>query len=381
MKQATTLTVAILITLTIFGLTGCGEDGNDSTTVNPSSSNPKLFVSTTDFATGSYSVIDLSDLSVSIDLPASGGIIESDHNVFADSGKIYLVNRFGFDNLTVLDPADVTVPESQFSGGDGADNAYAVALVSASKAYVCRYADNALWIVDPTDTGNEKQGEIDLSTFLDAGDADGSVEAAVMVIVGNRLFVALQRLVNWSADLDSIIAVIDTDTDTLVDVDPGTAEVDGIVLTGRNPQFMHYSSDLGKIVVSETGSYFANDGGVETVDPNTLEAEGFIIDEADIGGDIGDVAIVDDKGYVVYGGFGDNTVAIFDTTTGDKSGDLTISSPFIPSLAADDQGRLFVPDRTDTDPGVRVYDTTTDTEITANPINVGLPPNVLRVYE
>jgi hypothetical protein len=39
--------------------------------------------------------------------------------------------------------------------------------------------------------------------------------------------------------------------------------------------------------------------------------------------------------------------------------------------------RLLVPDRTLTNPGIRVYDTFTDQEVTTDPIDVGLPPNAI----
>jgi hypothetical protein len=37
-------------------------------------------------------------------------------------------------------------------------------------------------------------------------------------------------------------------------------------------------------------------------------------------------------------------------------------------------GELFLTDRTATKPGIRIFDVTTDTEITTDPIDVGLPP-------
>ena len=205
-----------------------------------------------------------------------------------------------------------------------------------------------------------------------------------MVIVGKYLFVALQLLDNFSpiSGVKAVLAVIDTTTDDLEDVDPTTADIDGIVLNGQNPQFMRYVPDLGKIVVSETGSFGDKvDDGIETVDPFTFDAEGFLIDEDDLGGDVGDVVIVDGlKGYVVITDANfDNKVVIFDVETGDNLGDLTGDLPFIPELAVDGSKRVLVPDRTLTEPGIRIFDSFTDTEVTASPIDVGLPPNTVIV--
>ncbi len=220
------------------------------------------------------------------------------------------------------------------------------------------------------------------------GDADGLVEASPMVVVGQYLFVALQRLDNFSVVRDAYLAVIDTNTDTLFDINPGTPEVDPIVLTGRNPNFMYYDEGLGKIVVSETGSYGVMDGGVEVVDPVNFTAEGFVIDEATLGDDVGPVVLVDDtKGFVVVGGFFSNKVVAFDVDVDPGTGAVKGSNPrdlisgfsFIASLAVDDTDRLLVPDRTSGAPGIRVFDSSTEIEITVAPIDVGLPPNTVLV--
>jgi hypothetical protein len=222
----------------------------------------------------------------------------------------------------------------------------------------------------------------------DEGDTDGLVEASPMVVVGKYLFIALQRLDGFSVVRDAYIAVIDTDTDTLVDVNPVTPEIDPIVLTGRNPNFMYYDEGLGKIVVSETGSYGMMDGGIEVVDPLSFEAEGFIIDEAALGDDAGPVVMVDNViGFVVVGGFFSNKVVAFDVAVDPGTGAVTVSnprdlfsnSPFIPSLAVDDTKRLLVPDRTLASPGVRIFDSFTEVEVTASPLDVGLPPNTVMV--
>lgn len=367
-------------------LVSCGGSSSDRDFSGGSSTvGETAFVTTTDFTTGSYSTVNLRDLSAAVNLPSQVGIIESDNGAVYFNNKVYIINRFGFDNITVLDTNDLTTAVNQFSTGNGT-NPHDMAFVSDTWAYVSLYGDNEVLRVDPTDVGNEIKGTIDLSGFLD-GDADGFVEASPMVIVGEYLFVALQRLDNFAVVRDGILAVIDTTTDTLVDVDPGTPGTQGILLTLRDPMFMRYDPDLGKIVVSCPGVFFdPNDGGIELVDPFTFETLGVLIGEADVRGDVGDVLTVGGaKGYVVVGGFSPNGVAIFDidvdpstgAITATKTGDLVTGLSYIPSLAVDSGGQLLVPDRTLTAPGIRVYDTLTDTEITSAPIDVGLPPNVV----
>jgi len=344
------------------------------------------FVATTDFTTGSYSTINLRDLTANQDLPSQVGIIESDNWALYHNNKVYVINRFGFDNITVLDTADLSRAVTQFSTGNGT-NPQDMAFVSDTKAYVSLLErSNDLLVVDPTaPPGAEITSTIDLSGFLD-GDQDGFVEAGPMAMVGTTLFVALQRLDSFVASRPGVLAVIDTTTDTLFDVDPGTPGTQGIVLTGQNPAYMDYDANLGKIVVSEVGNFGVPDGGIETVDPRTFVAEGFMITENDLGDDVGDVIIVDGlKGYAVVGGFAGQGVTVFDVDvdpvtgviTGSNPGDLVTGLPFVPDLALDSAKRLLVPDRDLINPGIRIYDTFTDQEITTDPINVGLPPNAI----
>jgi hypothetical protein len=365
-------------------LGGCGDSGSNGSGSRGATRDNAAFVLTTDYESGSYSTIDLTTDTAIKDLPAQSGIIESDNAGAYFNGRIYIINRGTASNITVVDRADPTAALNQFSTGDDT-NPYAMAFNSDTEAYVCLYAKNEIIVVDPTATSDQIKATIDLSGFMAAGDPDGIVEAGTMLKVNDYLFVALQRLNRnnyFAAENDALLVVIDTTTHTVVDTDASTpAVVDAITLTGRNPQFMFYDEVSGKIFVAETGSYGVNDGGVETVDPTAFEAEGFIIDESELGGDAGAVVVSNGSGYVVVAGtWPNNTITTFDTSDGTKGDDLLVNGAFIPSLTLDDQGRLFVPDRTTTAPGVRIYDTTDNTEITTGAIDVGLPPNVILVY-
>lgn len=376
------LTIFMLAAAVLFA--GCGNSTSDTLGGGKTPGLPTqggAFVTTTDFSTGSYSGIDPSDLSAYKDLPSTTGIIGSDNSAVAFNGKIYLTNRFGSDNITALDTADLSVALNQFSTGTFS-NPQDVAMVSDTKGYVSLLGSNDLLIIDPTDQTTPITGTISLAALLDPADTDGMVEAVSMAIVGNRLFIALQLLDSFAAVRSGVLAVIDITTDSLVDTDPATAGIQGVTLTGQNPTFMKYDANLGKLVVTETGTYFANDGGIETVDATTFTAEGYVITEATLGGDAGDFVILSTRtGYVVTGGFSPNDVSIFDIPSKAKTGTLGLNSPWIPSLALDASNRLFVPDRDTTTPGVRVFETTNNTEITTTaPIDVGLPPNKIVFY-
>jgi len=98
--------------------------------------------------------------------------------------------------------------------------------------------------------------------------------------------------------------------------------------------------------------------------------------------------MVDNRvGFAVVGGFSPNTVVAFDvevdaaggTVTGSDSREVVKDLSFISSLAVDGGKRLLVPDRTLAAPGVRVFDTFTEVEVTASPLDVGLPPNTILI--
>jgi len=84
--------------------------------------------------------------------------------------------------------------------------------------------------------------------------------------------------------------------------------------------------------------------------------------------------MVDNRvGFVVVGGFFPNTVVAFDvdagagTITGNSPRDVVTGLSYISSLTVDGGKRLLVPDRKLTAPGVRVYDTFTEAEVTTSP--------------
>ncbi len=362
----------VLAAVAAGGLWACGssDSGDDSglvVLVKPGTA----FVVTTDYrGSGGYALVDLETLKAQTF--QGNGIVESDNSVTYYGGKIYVINRKDFDNITVLDPSDVTRAERQFSTGNGT-NPHSMAFVSSEKAYVSLYGADYLLIVNPS-TG-EEIGRIDLSGYADD---DGIPEASPMVIVDGKLYVALQRLDrnNWFAPTGtSYVVVVDTGTDEVVAA---------IELTGTNPQFMRYDEAMGRIVVSETGNYGSQDGGLETIDPDTNRAEGFFLSEADLGGDVGAFAVV--GGVKVYVVFTDaswqNHVSVWEQSedSWQKKGVLETSGGYVPSLGLDGTDRLLVPDRDTENPGLRIFDTTTDQEVEGSPVDVGLPPNAVAVF-
>jgi DNA-binding beta-propeller fold protein YncE len=326
------------------------------------------FVVTTDYVTGGLSVIDLATRAVTPDVAG----VHSDATLRWYQGRIYVVNRYGQDNIQVIDPAQGYATVQQFSVGNGS-NPQDIAFASPVKAYVTRLASPDLLIVNPT-TG-AGLGSVPLGALADG---DGIPEMARMMRVGRYLFVALQRMTNLvPASNPCSVAVVDMEADTLVDVDPATPGTQAIELAGRNPiTTFAYDRSRGLLLLGCAGAYGALDGGIEWLDPVAFRSRGYAITEAALGGDVLDFAwngpgrsyaIVSDAGY-------NTSLVTWSASTGQKL--ATVYSPGGFSLAdceLDDRGELYVCNSSFTGPGVFVF-RTSDDALVAGPLDTGLPP-------
>lgn len=283
-------------------------------------------------------------------------------------GLVYLVNRFDGDSIRVLDPEDDFATLSNCTTGGGS-NPHDIAVLNANKAYVTLYGESDLLLVNPTpkaDCTDFLLGRIDLSSFADE---DGIPEMDQMAIVDGLLYVAIQRLLDFAPAGPGALIVIDTATDQVVDE---------IELTGQQP----FSSTKGlvvrdgKIVVGQVGNFGATDGGIETVDLQTRNAEGFLITEEELGGDLNDFVLVSDTLAYALVSAPDFTTSLvrFDPTRGIVAGVLLSGAEFLSDLELNDRNEMFVSDRSFSTPGIRIFRASTGEELTAEPIDVGLPP-------
>jgi DNA-binding beta-propeller fold protein YncE len=351
-------------------MTGCEED-----TVAPPAkgSTAFAFVTTTDFQTGSSSVI-WRDGKYTTDQSIAS--VHSDAVARYFGGLIYVVNRFGGDNIQVLDPSNSFGAVRQFSVGNGSDP-HDILVIDETKAYVTRYNSTELWIINPS-TGVHT-ATIDLSSLADG---DGTPEMDRLLRIGDRVFVSIQRLDRntqlWDPVGESYVGVVDVVADTLVDADATTAGIQPIVAIGFNPfSTMDIDPASGRLCVAMVGNWGVADGGVEMINPTTLRSEGFVFAEAKVSGDITDVVMVSaEKGFVIYSDASFNNVLQgFSPLNGEKTNFSFAPGGFVlQDIALAPTGELFLTDRTATKPGIRIYDVATDTEITTDPIDVGLPP-------
>lgn len=327
---------------------------------------------TSDFSSGSLASLRVGSDTASVNLINT----HSDNVIRSYNGMVYVINRLGADNILVLDPKDLRKAVRQFSTGKGS-NPQDIAFASPTKAYVPRYERASLLVVNPA-TGDSLKS-IDLSAFADA---DGVPEMAAAFVVGKRVYVACQRLdrkARFAPTDKSVVAVIDAAADTVIDLDPKTAGVQGIDLTLKSPISAVLRS--GRIYLSCVGSYSdLKDGGIEVVDTAQNRSLGVGIGEATLGGNAGPLAMSSDStGYVVVSDASfTNSIKRFDLSVKTASGLLKgHSGGFTPDLQVSG-GRLYVADQGSfTDPksaGVLIYDAATGERL-KGPISTGLPPN------
>ena len=108
----TAFTLAMMV-----AITSCGSSSDNS-----SGATGEAFVLTSDYTTGAYSVINAETKSATSNIGATHG----DAAVATYNGMVYVINRFGADNIQVIDPAQGFATINQFSVDPGS-NPYDIA--------------------------------------------------------------------------------------------------------------------------------------------------------------------------------------------------------------------------------------------------------------
>lgn len=333
------------------------------------------FVVTTNFMAGSFATIALDEpREVSRSTPQRR--LHSDATARVRDGLVYVVNRLFADNIQVLDPALGFATRLQCSTGNGT-NPHDIAFAGDTKAYVTRFEESSVLIVNPAaqpDCSDFIRGSIDLSAVADA---DGIPDMDLMAVVGERLYVSVQRLdINNVLRLpatNGAIAVIDTTTDALIDT---------IELSGANPFAATKGLTVsgGALYIAEAGLFGVMDGGIERVDLASRRAEGFFVTEADLGGDIVDFVLISDHlAYALVSRATFDTVLIaFDPASGSILDTLLAADDFtLLDIEVNDRGELFLTDRGRERDGVRIFRAADGAALTNEPLDLGLAPFVV----
>ncbi len=316
-------------------------------------------------ATGVASTVDIPELTVQQNVIA--GVAGEDPVVRYADGRIYVINRFGTDNITILDAESMSFV-SQISTGAGS-NPQDLA-VSGTTLYVAAMGTVGVLVLDSAQPEAGVIRTIDLSSF-DPG--DGIPDCRSITIAGDNLLVACGTLdPNWTPIGPAKIAVIDMQTEAFTSFDLSTPNVYGPFL--KSPADSALGGDL---IVSTVLFPDYTSGCIERIslDPAPSPA-GCVVDNTDLGGFAGSYQFADDGSlYAAVTTGWDNGPAAsvvaydFDSDTVDPNPISQTDRRFFDLARCPTGHWVFV----DANGGLRVYGAD-GVEMTQNVLDIGLPP-------
>jgi hypothetical protein len=395
--------LAALLTLTC----ACGEvvtitkdlNNNPSpgTSQDENTTQAMAIVHVTDFFTsGLISVVNHLDAVGEDDITAN--VVEplphTDVSLRAFDELVYVINRLGRDSIQVLDSSTGLETRNEFSIGPGT-NPYDIMVIAENKAYVTLYQPENLASAEDVLVVNPQNGavlgKIDLG-FLTDNDGDRNARASVMTRIGHEVWVLIQDLDSaYSADTNGKIAVIDTNTDSLVDTDPFVDGIQGIQLTGRNPSHLAYDESSEQVFVSMTGLFqpdFTTDtsdpyGGIEAVDTESYLSQGIVLDDADLGGHPRGIQLA--SAELAFTIVSDTRVVAFDPSSSEIVENSVYQSPgfFLPEILLDGDRQLLITERGDFDgqgAGLVILDVQNNWN-QQGPLDVGGPPSAMTLVD
>lgn len=353
----------LFYSLFFFAQQGCNEfsvDNGDNSSYpdgicgpgdNEDMEHGRLVVATEQYGSGGgVTVIDMDTTVPQINV----ALTHDDVTLRWYDNKIWVINRFGADNITILDGDDYRLLK-QFSvkiAENTPCNPHDIAFLDRCRLYVSCYEQPFLAIVNPqAKQGEEIIGQIDLSSLADD---DGIPEASHMKLTEKGVWVTIagmRRNHGWVPGEFSYLARIDTQTDTLAQT---------IALAGKNPVSPIKLSDNGDyLVVSTAGDWSGADAGLELVDTLSEKSE-MSISAADLGGIVSNFTLDETNcGFALV-----TAPSTYETSIKryclepKKSIDSCIprGSFLITDIALTDDGRLVVTDTSSRPAGVWFYE-------------------------
>jgi hypothetical protein len=267
-------------------------------------------------------------------------------------------------------------PASAGAGAEPRD----IYMVSSTIGYLTCYERNTLRRI------NLSGGFLSVTISVAAwADADNLPELDQMFVSGGRLYVCAQRLTHstLAPTGTSMLGVFDLGTETPVDMDPGTAGVQGIPLIRQRPEGeINYRTRAGypRAYFPCIGVRGVLDGGVIDCNLSNPSEQSLILSEVNAGGEIYDVEIVSDtKGFALIVTSTSFELIAFDPSTGLKTGPTMLSRPgdlwALPDCEPSSLGLLVSEFSLLGNPdGIRCFNMTTNAEIPGGPIDLGLSP-------
>jgi hypothetical protein len=361
------LVVVIAVLAVLSG--GCGR--NPVRPQPPSAQSVVAVSIALDYSEGNMGLYSITDSTVYQNLLS----IYSDNDIRTYNGSIYVLERYGRDNIFKIAGsviADSTVVYDRNIGSSV--NIQDIAFISSTKAYVTQYASPQVVVFNPS-TGEKANKTIDLSAYVAYSGTDSATTtpyASRELYYNGKVYIACQRLKApaggyiQAADT-SLIAVINALTDSVEKT---------ITLAYKNPQEMSLCG--GKLYVAGVGLWGISDGGIECIDLSTDSNSGVVVDETALHGDVMAIIVSSDtKGYAVIStpSYTTEMYAFNPQTKTVGSKIAGIDSPCSNHMAYDGT-YVYVGDRSYTAPGIVVIDPATDTKVGSTK-DIGVPPNSL----
>ncbi|MFT6153274.1 MAG: hypothetical protein ACJA0E_001058 [Bermanella sp.] len=301
---------------------------------------------------------------------------DSDYSVSSGSDSFYHIGRDSIDTIAKYQFETSNLQDWKYSTNDaletGSSNPYKLIEVSDTKAYIIRYGKSDAWIVDPSATNSSdfKIGELDLSGYLEEGEA--TVNMSDAVIANGKLFIAMQRIgSSYNFSNDSKIAVFDVLTDTEIETSPANA-ADGKAITIQGHNVQALSSFNNTVFVASRGDYAADYGLLESINTSDFSLQTIISGSEEIGHIENVEAISSDRIYILsdfsgsIAGTYTYQLNIHDVNVITKSITAELTSykgTHISDIEMGPEGNLWIASSVSSNPGVYKIDTNTNTEI------------------
>jgi hypothetical protein len=306
--------------------------------------------------------------------------IYSDNDVRAFDGCLYVLERYGKDNLLKITGSTISNSTVAYEKNIGASvNIQDIACIDTTKAYITQLGSAQIVIFNPS-TGLKSSKTIDLSAFDTYAVTDSADVVPYMtraLLYNGKVYVACQRL---HAPVGGFIQAADTSKIVVINATTDSVEK-AINLLYKDPQELYIFN--GKLYVASVGVWGVGDAGIEAIDLATDASAGSVVTESEFSGDVASVVVVSDtKGYAVISDLSTFTTSLYSfnpqaKTVGSKI--TGIDAPCSGHIAFDGT-YVYVGDRSSTSPGIVVINPATDAKVGTTK-NIGLPPNSLALLE
>jgi hypothetical protein len=226
-----------------------------------------VLLTTTDFEVGALSALDVEGSCVGDGIASVG----PDTVVRALGDRVVTAQRTGGDAVRVYVPGRYTAPETEFVV-ETEGNVHDIARVG-DELWFTLYDANRLAV---TDLAGAPLASIALDAY---SDADGFAEPDLLAVVGDHLYVALQRLARgdgsrWGAGASGLV----------LEIDPAERSVVRSFDVGTNPRMYPHVEDPAALVVL-SGVFFELDGHLSVLRPGEGSVEE-VFTEAEVGYDL-----------------------------------------------------------------------------------------------